>query len=95
MVLIRIRDHVAGASSYEDGDIIYNIIKNSLEAQEAVEISFDGIASVPSAFVNAAFVRLLESISFEELKEKIKFINSTRSINELLRSRLEFVARNG
>lgn len=95
MVVIRIRDHVARASSYEDGDVIFRLVSDNLHAGADVAVSFEGISSVPSAFVNAAFVRLLETMKFEDFRAKVRFKDSTRSINDLLRSRLEFVARGG
>lgn len=92
MVMIRIRDHVARASSYEDGDVIYRLMAKELEAGAMVEVSFEGISSVPSAFVNASFVRLLESMPVAEVRSRLQISGSTRSINELLRSRLSFAA---
>ena len=92
MVMIKIRDHVAGASTYEDGDVIFRLLAENLEAGREVEVSFEGISAVPSAFVNAAFVRLLDIVSFERLRSSVKFRQSTRAINELLRHRLTFVA---
>lgn len=93
MVMIRIRDHVARASSYEDGDVIFRLLSDRLSAGESVDVSFEGITSVPSAFVNAAFVRVLESMRFDDFRSRVRFCESTRSINEILRSRLEFVGR--
>lgn len=92
MVVIRIRDHVARASSYEDGEVIYRLVAEGLANPGGVDVSFDGISSVPSAFVNSAFVRLLETVPFSEIRSRLRFRDSTRSINDLLRRRLEFSA---
>lgn len=91
MVMIRIRDHVASASTYEDGEVIFGLIAGALGSPGCVDVSFNGILSVPSAFVNSAFVRLVERFSLDEIKARVRFLDSTRSINDLLRRRLEFV----
>ncbi|CAZ87328.1 hypothetical protein THI_3664 [Thiomonas arsenitoxydans] len=84
-------DHVRTASSYEDGDVIFRLILPPVMEGQRVEVDFTGITSVPSAFVNAAFVRLLEQVSLERAREVLTFVQSTRQINELIRSRFEFV----
>ena len=92
MVTIRIRDHLARASTNGDGDVVYNLVRNALLAGGRVAVSFDGIFSVPTAFVNSAFVQLLDDVSFDDLQARVRFLDSTRSINDLLRSRLRFAA---
>lgn len=42
-----------------------------------------------SSFVNAAFVPLLDFVSFVELKRRIKVVDSNRQINEMIRTRME------
>lgn len=93
MVTIRIRDHVKQASSYDDGQIIYRLISDKLASGDTVRVSFDGINAVPSAFVNAAFVQLLDKTPIEKLREKLQFSDSTRFINELIKNRFDFVSR--
>jgi hypothetical protein len=91
-MVVRILDHVDTASTYEDGDKIYRLIAPELDAGNEVAVSFDGIHAVPSAFVNGAFVRLLETLPFSTVRSKLKILDSTRQINELVRSRFEFVS---
>lgn len=90
-MVIRILDYVQTASSYEDGDVIFRKISSALKEDEAITISFKGISSVPSAFVNAAFIRLLEEVSFDKIKNKLLFTDTTKNINELIKSRFNFV----
>ena len=90
-MVIRILDHVQTASTYEDGDAIYRLIRGPIADGEAVTVSFDGVLAVPSAFVNAAFVRLLESIPFDRVRACLRIQDSTRTINELVRGRFIFV----
>lgn len=89
---IRILDIVESASTYQDGEAVFQRLIDEIDLGHEVEVSFDGIGSVPSAFVNAAFLKLLETHSFEEIRALLKIRNSTRHINELVKSRFEFAA---
>ena len=46
-----------------------------------------------AAFVNAAFLRLLEHVPFSQVKSTLSFTQSTRQINQLIKSRFEFVSQ--
>ena len=94
-MVVRILDHVRSASTYEDGDVIYRLLIDDLTTGGEVTVSFAGVTSVPSAFINGAFVRLLETLPFDVVRSKLKILDSTRQINDLLRSRFEFVADAG
>ena len=89
---VKVAERVRNASSYEDGEVIFRLILPAIEAGEEVVVDFSGITSVPSAFVNSAFVRLLEHVSFAQVKRTLSFVQSTRQINQLIRSRFDFVA---
>ena len=93
MVTIKILDHVHNAVDYEDGDVIYEKIIEALKISEKVNISFEGIESAPSAFINASLVRLLDNYSLEFIKENISFSNSTKFLNSLIKERFDFVWR--
>ncbi|HEY8118149.1 MAG TPA: STAS-like domain-containing protein [Methylophilaceae bacterium] len=90
-MVINIVDYVKTASTYEDGEVIYKLISDAIRRDEQVILSFSGIPSVPSAFINSAILRLLEDFSFEKIREKIIFVNTTKHINDLIKSRFEFV----
>jgi hypothetical protein len=90
-VVIRILDHVKTASTYEDGDVVFKLVAAALQRQEQVTVSFDGILSVPSSFINGALIRLVEVASFDTIRRYLQIADSTRQINDLLRSRFSFV----
>jgi hypothetical protein len=92
-MVVRILDHVANCSSYADGDTIFNIIEPVIKRGEDVVLSFEGVEAVPSSFVNASIVRLIEVVSLKEIKMHLKVINSTRQINALIRGRIDFLAQ--
>lgn len=90
MVTINILDHIESASTYEDGGKIYQLLKEKIAAGEVVSLSFENISSVPSAFLNAAVIQLLEDFSFAVIKKQLRFTNTTKHINQLIKSRFEF-----
>lgn len=90
-MVIRILDHVDHCSTYADGDVIFGLIAPQLESGQDVVLSFDGVDAVPSAFVNAAFVRLAEVLNVAEVQKHLKIVQSTRQINELIRSRFHYL----
>lgn len=91
MVKIRITDHVTHASSYDDGQVIYDLIAPNVRAGETVEVSFQGIHAVPSAFINAAFLQLVEIAPLPRVKAALRVTDSTKFINDLIRRRFAFV----
>jgi hypothetical protein len=93
VIKIRILDHVARCSNYDDGEIIYNLLYDAFIKGNKVELSFDGVLSVPSAFINAGLVQLLSNFPFSYIRENLHIVNSTKQINELVRQRFEFASK--
>jgi hypothetical protein len=90
-VVVRVLEHVRTASTYDDGEAIFRLLIDPVRQGNLVTVDFAGVRSVPSAFVNSAFVRLLEHVPFEQIQKTLRIENSTRQINTLIRSRFEFV----
>ncbi len=91
MVTIHIAEHVQYASSYSDGQVIYDLVAPPLQRGEAVELSFAGFPAVPSAFINAALVQLLEILSADQVRKQLRILDSTKYNNELIKRRFDFV----
>lgn len=91
MVAIRIADYVDRPSNYDDGQKIFNLIVNDITADRPVKVSFEGITAVPSAFVNAAFIQLIERTTLSRIRKNLSIVESTKFINDLIRSRFEFI----
>ena len=91
-MVIKLLDLVEHCSTYDDGEVVFNAISPPLERGEDVVISFNGVSAVPSAFVNAAIVRLVERMPIGQVKAHLKIIDSTKQINELIKSRFEFLS---
>jgi hypothetical protein len=89
-VVVRILDHVQTPSTYEDGAVIYRLIAEQLHADRPVTLSFAGIKSIPSAFVNAALIKLLEEFQFDLIRSRLQIVDSTRQITRLVKDRFDF-----
>jgi hypothetical protein len=95
MVTIRVKDHVSNFSTYKDGEVIYRLLHPHIKDDQPATVSFEGILSLPSAFINAALVKLLEDIPLEQVKKNLRVIKSTRQINALIKQRFAFAATHG
>lgn len=92
MDMIRILDHVRNCSSYEDGNVIFELIAPRVQKGESVVLSFEGVSAVPSSFINAAIVRLAESVPIAEIRKHLWLKNTTRQINEMVKMRFDHLA---
>lgn len=93
MVVVRICDIVKAASTYEDGAQVFNVLESHLKQDETVELSFEGIPAVSSAFVNSALIPLLDNFPFSVIRSRLLFTHTTRFINDVIRRRFEFVLK--
>jgi len=89
-MVIKIKDYVVNGSTNSDGDIIFKIIVQNYKIENFIDISFEGMGAVSSSFINSAFVQLLELYSFSEIKTKLKFTNTLKVHNDLIKSRFYF-----
>ncbi len=93
-MVITALDHVPHCYTADDGLTIQRLVDAAMRRGEDVELSFAGVhAAVPSSFVNAAFVGLLERYGLDTIKRSLKITNSTRQINEMIRSRVNAEAK--
>ncbi|WP_373321463.1 STAS-like domain-containing protein [Vogesella indigofera] len=90
MVRIEVAERVKTAYTYEDGEKIFRIISKHIKNDETVQLSFSGIDGIPSSFANGCFVKLLEDFSLEKIKSLLLITNSTKQINQMIKSRLNF-----
>ena len=88
--MIRVRDHVNQCYSNADGDIIQAILRGFFSRNEKVVVSFEGIDSASTSFINSAFIELLQDYDFNFIKQNLIFVDSIRTINELIKKRFTF-----
>lgn len=90
LVSIRIKDLIDQVYSNDDGTVIYNELKKQLANDNKVTVSFDEIGALNSSFVNSAFIELLNDYDFQFIKKNIRFADTTKQINEMIKSRFAF-----
>ncbi|GGC97774.1 hypothetical protein GCM10007216_30700 [Thalassobacillus devorans] len=90
LVKLHIKDYVDQVYSNDDGVVIYQILKNELENSNKVSVSFQDIKALNSSFINSAFVELLNDYDFQFIKENLSFVDSTKAINNTIKSRFSF-----
>ncbi|MFM9940694.1 MAG: STAS-like domain-containing protein [Hyphomicrobiaceae bacterium] len=88
-MVIRILDLTGAADTQDHGAALYARLVDALKKQAVVVVSFHGIDVATSSFVNTSFARLLSSMPLDELKRRLRVIDSNRQINSMIKGRLE------
>ena len=88
--MIRVLNIVDRCYSNADGTKLFAEIHAQWPQADQVVVSFSGVLSVPSSFVNSAFVPLLAISDYEKIKQKLRIVDSTRQINQMIKQRLQF-----
>jgi hypothetical protein len=88
-MVIYVHSLVPGADTADQGIHLFPYIRDALKAERQVVISFKGIQTATSSFVKTAFVVLLKDMSFDDLKSRVRIVDSTRQINHMIKARLE------
>jgi hypothetical protein len=88
--LISVIDVAGRGDTADQGVVLHKALVTSLrDSSGPVSIDFHGLTTITSSFANLAFVQLLTEWRLSELKKRLKIVNSTRQINEMVKSRLE------
>ncbi len=93
-MVLSVQQIAASADTAAQGEALYAALAKALKSNETVTVSFADLQTATSSFVNLALVPLLTSMSLDEIKRRIKIVQSTRQINEMIKLRLEREARN-
>ena len=81
---------IAGrADTAVQGGLVYEALERALGRTGPVIVDFDGISTATSSFTNLSFVRLLSTRKLRDIKKRLKVVNSTRQINEMIKARME------
>lgn len=90
MGMIRVLEHVDQCYNGADGQVIHDVVLKALRHDPSVTLSFAGVDSVPSSFVNSALISLLRDLPFSAIKTKLRFADTNSQINQMIRSRFSF-----
>lgn len=89
-MVIKVLDIVDKCQTNADGYRVYVVLKKAiLDSKDKINVSFSGVDSVPSSFVNSAFIQLLDDLSFDVIKARIGFIDSNSQINGMIKKRFQ------
>lgn len=84
--MIILVQHVCGAAdTTRQGEALHAAMVDLLDREANVVVSFAGIRTATSSFVNASFVLLLSNLPMEEMKKRVRIADSTRQINDMIR----------
>ncbi len=86
MKILKIKDIIGTeyAVSSENSEKIYNHIKILMDKKENINISFEGIEIVISAFLNRTIGDLYENYDKNDIENLITFSNTNSKIDELI-----------
>jgi hypothetical protein len=87
-MVIYVQKIVPAADTASQGELLFKQLSTAFEANENVTLSFEGIDTATSSFVNTALVQLLDRMTFDSIKKRLKVVSSTRQINEMIKRRL-------
>jgi hypothetical protein len=91
-MVINVLDRVPHCYTSGDGETIASLVRQGFARGDRVTVSMAGVPDVPSAFVNAAFVSLLDDYDFDFIRHNLSITDSTPQINHLIRRRFQFVS---
>lgn len=63
------------AVSTDDGQLIFDLLKPVIEADKTVNLDFEGIQMMTTAFLNAAIGQLYSVFKGEQLNQHLKLVN--------------------
>jgi len=72
-----------------DGDLVFNAIKKTLDADQTVEVSFQNVNMLTSAFLNTAIGKLYREFSEEKIRALVKVSGLQNADVTLLRRVIE------
>ena len=91
-MVIRVKTLVDVCDTNSQGEVVRAAVVSALAVEGVVVISFSGLSNATSSFVNSAFVDLLETMPFEEIKRRVRVINASRQIVDMIKLRMTFEA---
>lgn len=87
-MVINVKDLVTGCDTNAQGDVVRVAIQEALISLNEIELSFSGFTGATTSFVNSAFLDLLDTMSFDEIKQRIRVTRSSCQINSLIKDSL-------
>ena len=87
--IINIKDITEGTASNASGFSVYTVMKNSLTSDNKITLSFDGVNSMSSSFLNSSVGAFIDDYGFDAFKKNVSIINYTPSTLNMIKSYLK------
>ncbi len=84
MVKLIVKDITSGTLSNTEGTVLYCAIESALKNNNLIFLSFEGINTISSSFLNSSLGSLVDKYGFNILKDKIKIINYTKPLANII-----------
>ena len=63
----------------ESGSLLFDIICQSVQNDQMIDIDMTGVVSLPSMFLNASFGKAFSQFGVDSIKQKTKFFHISRT----------------
>jgi len=83
-VKIIIKDITTGTTSNIDGLSLKLAINSSLADSDNILLSFEGITTISSSFLNSSIGEIVDQYGFDILKDRIKITHYTPSLAKII-----------
>ena len=84
--IIGIKDVVLGTFSYDDAVPLRMLMEESLKNGDSVVLSFDGVHTLTSSFLNSSIGEIVDSFGFDTLKGRVSLTNYAPSFASVITS---------
>lgn len=88
MVTLRVIDIAGAGDTASEGERLRGALLQALRSRQPVCLSFAGVVSATTSFVNAAFVETLRDVPFDRFKTQVRVVDATGQINDMIRMRM-------
>lgn len=87
-MVIHVKDHLSGCATNEDGETLLTLVDEEIRDHGMAHVDFHGVIYVTTSFVNSAFLPLLDRMSFDEAKARLKVTGALPQIADMVRRRM-------
>lgn len=84
MVIVAL-DHVEQCYSTQDGEVIFGVLMRAFSQDSEVTLSFRGVSDVPSSFVNAALVPILQDRGEQWMRAHLRITAATKQVADMIK----------
>src|SRR5687767_6450054 len=88
-MVVSVREIAGGADTAQQGERVRTALLRELSKGELVVLSFAGVQTVTSSFINTGFTPVIADLSVNGFKSRIRITEATRQIAESIKLRLE------